>query len=311
MSPSPTCTSTSWAASPPSTTPATSSSSTTTALPSIGGNDPDQIHVGTDLGKFLNFEEISALEVRQLLRQFADRMLELAESDALDIDIPFVGSSLHEIVGFADRWATVADQVLAQDPQTMSTFRTALVGALTANGLPSTIGIDIDAESLRFTLDGDASVNRTFPFSLDELDSVNLPLPISPADGGASLAVAAAVDFNPTARHPVGQRPLEQSLFIANPDADLTASLDADVFGNVNLGPIHTAIDGHSPSRPRPTSTSTPAGPASPAVTTAASTTPSSTVSPPARSSTSTSPDRSTACLAVVNPAAPSRSPAT
>jgi len=218
-----------------------------TLLGSSGTPTADRIVVATDLGDLRDVGDLSPTDVLALLGSVAEQFTGLAGDD-LAQEIPFVGVSIAEMVGFSQRFVDLADRVEARDPQDLTSFEAALSDALRDLGMPSAIGVEVTGDHLAFALGAGGSgtlwsVTSEYPLSLDLEDLVGQPLPIAGAEGGATVRATASVDFAPTFGILYDGTGFEDRVFVSGaPSFD--ASVDAVVSGGVYLGPITSALDG-------------------------------------------------------------------
>ncbi|MEY2474398.1 MAG: hypothetical protein QOK28_3727 [Actinomycetota bacterium] len=215
------------------------------AIGSMSDNDVqgDRINVGQTLGDVLNVKDLSPADMVQLVLEFAQNMTAVTDNDALNQEMPFVGMTVQDMLGFASTMTDAAQAVSDRDPQTLSAFGDALNDALHGQGFPANLTIGVTPDELTLGFDASQSVDASYPFNLD-LDQFGVPIPILQVDGGATLEAHAAVDFNPEIGILFDGAGLADRVFVRNMAPTFTAGASATVNGAVSLGPLSTALNG-------------------------------------------------------------------
>ena len=208
------------------------------------------------LGDALALADVDPAEAVAAVSGLADQVAEIAALDLLDVDLPVVGTSVAAMVGLVDTADTLASDLAAALPPGVEALQAELDALVATAGLPADVTIGVTADAMTIGLDLGREVTAAYPVALDLAELLGVAaLPISPADGGASIEAMAAVDFEPTISLALTSGDLKDRISVSGLPS-FEVGFAGEVYGGVHLGPLEAnltgtvALEGGTPGTP-------------------------------------------------------------
>ncbi|MFA9430026.1 hypothetical protein [Egicoccus sp. AB-alg2] len=210
----------------------------------VAARSDDDLVVAIVLGDWAGLEHLDARAAVDGLAGSLESVAGVLGSAVVAVEVPFTGVGLPDMAAAPAALEDLAAGIRERVPTRLTTVTSALRGAMREAGLDDgPLTVEATDAALEFGLDMSRSVSATYPFSLDLPGLTDLPVPIAPLDGGATLTADASFTWRPTFGLTYqGEDPLERARIRANPS--VSARLAADVRGDVNLGPMPVNLRG-------------------------------------------------------------------
>ena len=211
------------------------------------GDGPGLCH---ELGGWTDLKGLTPTQVLRMVTGLLDRVAGLAGAGDASYELPLVGVSVQDLVGFNRKLGDLAAAVEARDPQDLSALQEAIDAGLVAAGLPAgSVVAAMDGDVFELTVPLGVEEAATYPFSFDVGLGDALPVRIAPSDGGARVSATGSASFTPTLGMDLsaGVADLDEAVFlVVEPEDDptISADLSAEVAGDVTFGPLSVGFDG-------------------------------------------------------------------
>lgn len=216
---------------------------------------PDDVDTGTfAIGHtFGDTLDLGAVDPTEMVLLVADALDAIATSGALQVGderIPVIDVSLDEVAGVSTGLTDAATALRKRVPTSVTELQAFVDDVLASNGLGgATVGFsagdtDTDPE-LTLELDASASVEASYPVSLEFSDSLGTTYNVAPTDGGSRLDAAVQVDFEPVIGvRLAGALPLADGTVLRSLTPRFDLSLSGDAEGSATVGPAEASLTG-------------------------------------------------------------------
>lgn len=211
-----------------------------------------------ELGSWTDLKGMTPAQALRMVTGLIDRVAGMAGSGAGSFELPLVGVSVQDLIGFNRKLHDFADAVESRDPQSLTALQDAIDEGLVGAGLPpGSVTAEMNGHVLELAIPMTVQETATYPFSFDlGLDA--LPVRIAPSDGGARVTATGRASFTPTLGIDLsaGITELEDAIFLVvdeDDDPTVGGTLSGEVAGDITFGPLAVAMSGSVAGSPEAT----------------------------------------------------------